>query len=195
MVCRITSTSNSGGNTPLRAASRRRCLGMTLVELMISVAISSILGLSTAALTFYTARSFAAMANYIDLYHRSRITLDTMSRDIRQANRLTDSTATSLTFEDSDGSELKYTFDSEAGTLTRSIAGVPDPSPMLTECVSLEFSIFQRNSISGTYDQFPTASPATCKLVQLRWTCSRKILGVERNTESVQSAKIVIRKQ
>jgi hypothetical protein len=135
------------------------------------------------------------MANYIDLDHRSRITLDTMSRDIRQANRLTDSTATSLTFEDSDGSELKYTFDSEAGTLTRSIAGVPDPSPMLTECVSLEFSIFQRNSISGTYDQFPTASPATCKLVQLRWTCSRKILGVERNTESVQSAKIVIRKQ
>jgi len=30
--------------------------------------------------------------------------------------------------------------------------------------------------------------------VQLSWTCSRKVLGKKSTTESVQSAKVVIRK-
>jgi hypothetical protein len=33
------------------------------------------------------------------------------------------------------------------------------------------------------------------KLVQVTWVCSRSILGKKVNTESVQSAKVVIRKQ
>lgn len=173
----------------------RRSEGLTLAELMISTAIASILGLGTAALVFYSTRSFAAMANYVDLDHRSRIALDSMSREIRQANRLIDHSATSLTFEDYDGTELEYVYDSSAQTLTRWKDDVSDTEPLLTECISLEFAIFQRNSIGGTYDQYPTATSDTCKLVQLKWTCSRKILGIDKNTESVQSAKIVIRKQ
>lgn len=168
---------------------------MTLIELMVVTAIASIVSLGTAALVYYSARSFAAMGNYVDLDHRSRIALDTMSREIRQANRLTAHTTTSLTFEDDDGTELKYVYDSSDKELTRWKAGNQDTQPLLTECISLQFSIFQRNPIGGTYDQYPTATPDTCKLVQLTWTCSRKILGVDRNTESVQSAKIVIRKQ
>ena len=175
--------------------SLRRFEGMTLVEIMIATAIATILGLGTGALVFYSTRSFAAMANYVDLDHRSRIALDSMSREIRQANRLTDHSLTSLTFEDYDGTELEYVYNSSEKSLTRWKDGVSDAQPLLTECISLQFSIFQRNSIGGTYDQYPTATPDTCKLVQLRWTCSRKILGVDRNTESVQSAKIVIRKQ
>jgi hypothetical protein len=56
-------------------------------------------------------------------------------------------------------------------------------------------AIYQRNSISNTYDQFPAADTNTCKLVQLSWICRRPIIGSTQNTESVQSAKIVIRKQ
>ncbi|MDA1272758.1 MAG: prepilin-type N-terminal cleavage/methylation domain-containing protein [Verrucomicrobia bacterium] len=174
---------------------QRNASGFTLMELMVATVIAAILGLGTAALVFYSAHSFAAIANYVDLDHRSRIALDTMFREIRQANRLTGYTQTSLTFEDYDGAELKFEYDSTSKTLTRSKGGLPDSESLLTECVSLQFSIFQRNPIGGTYDQFPTATPDTCKLVQLRWTCARKILGVDRNTESVQSAKIVIRKQ
>ena len=33
------------------------------------------------------------------------------------------------------------------------------------------------------------------KLIKLNWTCSRTILGQAVNTESVQTAKIVMRKQ
>lgn len=165
------------------------------MELMVATAITSIVGLGVASLVFYSGRSFAAIANYVELDHRSRIALDTMSKEIRQANRLSSYTSTSLTFEDSDGTPLIYAYDSGTKTLIRTKNGVADPKPLLQECDFLLFSIYQRNPVGGTYDQYPTATATTCKLVQLNWVCSRKIFGIAKNTESVQSAKIVIRKQ
>lgn len=134
------------------------------------------------------------MGNYVDLDFRSRQALDSMSREIRQATRVTEATPASLTF-DYNGGKLQYVYDSVAKTLVRIKDGVPDKKPLLEECDTLTFSTFQRNPIGGTYDQYSTGDAATCKLVQLRWICSRKILGVAKNTESVQSAKVVIRKQ
>lgn len=197
MVCSITSikTLALATQSPARPLRRKSQSGMSLPELLISMAIASIITAGIASLSFYSSRSFAAIANYVDLDHRSRVTLDLMSRDIRQANRLIEFSDTSLTFEDFDGGELIYKYDPEEKTLVRSKNGVAESKPLLRECIFLKFSIFQRNPISGTYDQHETATPSTCKLVQLQWICSRKILGVERNTESVQSAKIVIRKQ
>jgi hypothetical protein len=179
------------------SSSRRRhtCAGLTMAELMMAIAIASIVTLSIASFGFYSSRSFAALANYVELDHRSRVTLDTMSRDIRQANRLTAFTPTSLTFEDYDGGTLSFVYDPQGKTLSRIKDGVAASKPLLTECTFLKFSIYQRNPIVGTYNQYETATASTCKLVQLQWVCSRKILGVERNTESVQSAKVVIRKQ
>ena len=67
---------------------------------------------------------------------------------------------------------------------------------LLTECDFLTFSNYQRNPYYGQYDQYPvTTSPTNSKLVSLTWVCSRKITGAKMNTESVQTAKIVIRKQ
>jgi hypothetical protein len=50
--------------------------------------------------------------------------------------------------------------------------------------------------VATTFEQFPTSAAAgNCKLVSVSWICSRSILGSRLNTESVQTAKIVIRKQ
>ncbi|MBI2947622.1 MAG: hypothetical protein HYY23_08240 [Verrucomicrobia bacterium] len=162
---------------------------------MVASAIASLVSMGLAALVVFSNRSFASMANYVDLDHRSRVALDTMSREIRQTNRLLEFTETGLTFEDFDGGTLKYVYDPAAKTLTRLKNGNPDSKPLLTECDYLKFSIFQRNPVGGTYNQYPTASADTCKLVQLHWECSRRIFGAKVNTESVQSAKVVIRKQ
>ena len=168
---------------------------MTLIELMVSVAICSIVLIGLAALIFYTGRSFAAMANYVDLDAKSRNALDTMSREIRQTKRVITGTSTNLLFEDADGLNLEYTYDAASRTLMRLKNGVPDSEPLLTECNFLEFSMYQRNPKNGVYDQYATADEATCKLIQLKWVCSRDLIVARRNTESVQSAKIVIRKQ
>jgi hypothetical protein len=162
---------------------------------MLTLGLSSVILSALAALTFYTGRSLSSMANYVDLDNYSRTALDTMSREIRQTRRLVSGTDTKLTFEDWDGKTLIYEYSATYKTLTRERDGVKDPQPLLTECDFLKFSMFQRNPISGTYDQYPTASASTCKLVQLRWICSRNLIYSKWNTESVQSAKIVIRKQ
>jgi len=168
---------------------------MTIAEMMFGIAIAGLVLSAVASLAFYTGRSFVSMANYVELDQRSRNALDSMSREIRQANRLLSSTSTSLNFECLDGSVLSYVYDAPGKKLLCKRNNVEQGNPLLTGCDSLQFLIYQRNSVAGTYDQYPTASASTCKLVQLRWVCSRKILGVTMNTESVQSAKIVIRKQ
>jgi hypothetical protein len=166
---------------------------MTLVEIMVALAVASILLLAVATLGLYGGRSFAGLANYTDLDARSRHALDRLTKDVRQVNRLTASTSTSLTFEDADGSSLQYVYSPDDRTLSRVKGGVTEV--LLTECDNLSFAIFQRNPINGTYNQYPTASPATTKLINVTWTCSRKILGNTMNTENVQTAKVVIRKQ
>lgn len=173
----------------------QRQAGATLLEFLFAVGIGAIVLMGLAGLMFYTGRSFAALANYVDLDASSRKALDTMSREIRQTRRLVAGTATRLEFEDYDGITLVYQYDANARTLRRTKNGVQSPKPLLTECNFLQFSMFQRNPVNGQYDQYPTAVASQCKVVQLRWVCSRDLIHARYNTESVQSAKIVIRKQ
>lgn len=184
MDCRITF---------IKRSLRRR--GFSLTELLVAVGVGSVILAALAGLTFYTGRSFAAMANYVELDSFSRNALDTMSKEIRQTRRLKTFAETQLVFEDFDGADLSYTYDPDKRILYRSRNNVSDRRPLLKDCNFLQFSIFQRNSMAGSYNQYPTATPATCKLVQLRWVCSRDLIKAKCNTESVQSAKIVIRKQ
>lgn len=181
MVCKTTSTERA----------RRR--GFTLVEFMVSLAVGSILFLSIGVFGIYSGRSFYSLANYVELDARSRNALDRLTRDVRQVNRLVSSTSTQLVFEKSDGGSLSYVYSPTDRTLSRVDAGVS--TVLLTECERLSFSIFQRNPIGGTYDQYPAASAATCKLINVSWRCTRELLGSVYNSESVQTAKIVIRKQ
>jgi len=47
----------------------------------------------------------------------------------------------------------------------------------------------------GKFGVYLAATPATAKVVDVTWVCSRTVLGRRQNTENVQSARIVIRKQ
>jgi ligand-binding sensor domain-containing protein len=165
---------------------------------MVGSALASVLLMALGALTMFGARSFGAMANYVDLDQYSRNALDRMSKEIRQCNCLLASDDNYLWFQDSDGLNLLYYYIPSTRILYRfkdnGHGWQMDSKPLLTQCDFLQFSIFQRNPIMGTYNQYPTASADTCKLVQLSWVCSRTLIG-NKNTESVQSAKVVIRKK
>jgi hypothetical protein len=160
---------------------------------MVSLAVGSLMFLAVGVFGMYSAKSFASIANYVDLDAYSRQALDRLTKDVRQVNRLVSSSATSLVFEDSDGASLSYVYSPVAQTLSRIKGGTTQV--LLKECDSLTFEIFQRNPIGGTYDQYPTATAATCKLINVSWRCTRNIMGKQFNSESVQTSKIVIRKQ
>jgi hypothetical protein len=173
---------------------------MTLVEVMVATVLGGLVIAAVMALTFFSARSFAALTNYVDLDNFSRNALDTMSREIRQADRLVSGDDHNLVFQHTNPTNgtaftVSYLYDPDTKQLVRRQQGVTEQKLLLQECDFLRFSLYQRNPIGWSYDQYPTANPDTCKLVQLSWICSRNILGKKANTESVQSAKVVIRKQ
>jgi hypothetical protein len=151
------------------------------------------------------------MENYVDLEQKTQNALDWMTREIRQAERLESFTSrvingklvtNSITIVDGDGGRVTYNY-TEAppvqgskpdGVLLRVRDG--KSSMLLTNVDYLNFQLFQRNPVgSTTYDQHPASATAACKLVAVSWVCSRSILGNRINTESVQTTKIIMRKQ
>jgi len=179
---------------------RNHTSGLTLVELLVAAGLSTMVFASMASLMFFSGRSFVALANYVDLDNSSRSALDRMTTDIRQANKLTSYSATNLVFETTDPStgatnNLTLNYNEAAGTLTRTY--LDQTNTLLNEIKtnSFQFSIFQRNVTPGALSNIITGDASICKGVQLSWTCSRSVLGKSATTESVQSAKIVIRKK
>jgi hypothetical protein len=133
------------------------------------------------------------MFNYVDLDDANRIAVDRITRDVRQSNKVTAYTTNSLTLQDSDGLPIVYSYSPDTRTLTRTKSGLT--SVILHDCDTLGFSLGQRNPVGGSYDIYPAATPATCKVVNVSWICTRTIFGKKSNSESVQTARIVIRKQ
>src|SRR5258708_28562221 len=144
--------------------------GFARPEVLIASGLALVALLALVLLSLYASRSFAAMANYMDLDQTSRLALDKMSREIRQARHLTDYTPTSLTFQDRDNNPLQFVYDPQARTLSR-IGGVPT-NIYLTECDSLRFSHYQGNTISQTLDSYAPASVTNTKLLPVPLVCS-----------------------
>ncbi|MBI3850608.1 MAG: hypothetical protein HY298_10115 [Verrucomicrobia bacterium] len=165
---------------------------MTLVETVIAVGIGSLVLAVIATFSIYSGRNFASMGNYVELDNASRKTLDQMIREIRGTTGLTAFQTNRLAFLDSDGTSLIYTYDPAQKTLTR--FKPTSTNTLLTNCVSLQFGIYQRTPQTGGGGFVATTNPVTCKLVDLTWKCVRtNYLSTRLNTESVQTAKIVIR--
>ncbi len=175
-------------NTFIKARGQE---AFTLAEVLVAIALGLMLITALLMVTSYMVRSFAAMDNYMDLDLRSRQTLDQMSREVRQASQLTSFATNDISLLDRDGNALRYLFDAGNSRLLRVSGG--QTNVWLKGCDSLQFSIYQHTPISNTFDAYDPAYVTNTKLLQVSWVCSRQILGAKINTESVQSAKIVIR--
>jgi Tfp pilus assembly protein PilW len=173
---------------------RSSAAGFTVIEFLVATTIGAMSLAAGAALSLYTARSFAAMGNYMELDKNSRNALDKMTQIIREADGVLSYSSQAITLS-YHGQNLSFNYSPSAKTLTMvNTNNVKDV--LLTDCTFLDFQTYQRNSVAGTYNQYPvTADESATKIVQVAWICSRYLIGHLFNTESVQSAKIVIRKQ
>jgi Tfp pilus assembly protein PilW len=143
----------------------------------------------------YMNRTLGAMANYEELDRQSRHALDVMTRAIRQSGTLTNWTSTSLAFTNLDGTLLSIAWDPATGNLTYINQYPPaETNVLLKDCTSLTFSAYQRTPISNTVMQFnPTLATTNTKVIVMDWVCARTNYMSSKNTESVQTAKVVLR--
>ena len=180
----------------------RPAFGFSLVEVMVAMALASLVLASVGSMALYAARSFVAIINYTSLDAKSRYGLDVVSRELRQADTLLSfQTNRSLTFTNARAAAtVRLTYDPNARTVVMTKTGQP-PLTLLTGCDRWAFSLYQRTAaVTGTNLSFVPATNTTgaldvnlCKLVSFSWKSSRTIMTEKVNTESVQSAMVVLR--
>jgi hypothetical protein len=163
---------------------------MTLMDLLFATAIGAILLAVAGTMTVFAARSVLAMTNYTELDRHSRNALDSITRDVRQAASLDSYSTNQIVLRNLDGSTCTFIYSQGQGTLTRIKDGVS--TVLLENCDRLAFNVSQRNP-SNDFTFFAASSLSTAKLIDVNWKCSREIRGQKVNTESIQTAKIVMR--
>jgi type II secretory pathway component PulJ len=196
MDCTITST----------ARDKIGRSGFTLVEVVVSIGISIIVLAAVMSFYIFTGWSSLTMGNYIALDMKSRNALDTMSCDIRQANSCSTNafSSTNLTLSMTDPATssaytINYAYNAGLGRVVRTETRTNSIATMLlSNCTSFAFTYFQRNPSNGAWGAFSNDLNRAdqCKLVQIDWTCSLPgALGRMTNSESMESARVVIRKE
>ena len=178
---------------------------MTLLEMLVVTALAGVLMTVAGYLTVFSARSLQSLGNYSDLDMQSRVALDLVSREFRQGTALvafqTNAPDKSLTLTNANlGKAINLSWNSSARSLVLTL-GTEVPRVLLTECDRWDFTLYSRApNVTPTNIMFYLSTngagvldPAQCKLIDMSWKCSRQILGAKINTESVQTAQIVLR--
>jgi len=173
-----------------RGARKSPAAGFTLVELMVGIALGSLLLLGLASMYLFSLNSFTSMSNYAALNGRNRYASDVITRDIRSAARVISATSEQLVLRLGDD-DVTYKYDEAAGTLTRS--HLEEDKVLLEGVTSLSFSLYQRPSDGAAYEEFPVATATNAKLVGFQWDCSRRVYGTQRNSQSLQAAIVKLR--
>lgn len=180
------------------AAPRTFKTGFTMIEMLVAMAVGLTLIAAVVSLTIFTSRTFRITGNYADMDSKSRNTIDMLSREIRNSSALiavVTANPVSLTFTNaSSGTTTKITYDATARTLAMKKTGQATRI-CLTECDQWNYSLYNRvpNITNNDVFFYSTTNLNQVKLVNLSWTCSRKVLGSKLNTETVLTAQIVLR--
>jgi len=169
--------------------NRRRGSAFTLVEFMVASGLGAMIAGMLVAVTFHTSRSMYKLTDSVSINSQSRYAIDRMSQKLRQATKVTAFSPTSLTVT-YNNHPLSYKLLN--GTLVEVDDGAM--TKLVKHCDSLKFSLYKRNPVTNSFNQFPILSATNeAKVVQVNWQCSTKFVGQQASQGEVYSAKIVLR--
>jgi len=184
-------------------SSGRSARGFTIAEMLVATALAGLVMVMVMGSFRYSGTSFAAMGNYSDLDRKSRNAVDVLSKEIRNSSALIGygTSPKSLTFTNATtAKKFTLSYDSANRVLTFSKAGQADQQ-ILTQCDQWDYSLYNKAPLLtttnilfyGATNGAGVIDVTTCKLINMTWKCSRTIFGSKRNTESIQTAQIVLR--
>lgn len=188
----------------LTSCSRRRRGAFTLVEYLFTASIGVVVLAASMVLWGYATRSCASLMAYVDLSNTSKMALDRMSQQIRNARAVQawSEHELQIALPGASGTNqptIQYLYDERAQTLRQvfqPVAGRPQTTTLLTECTNFSFVVFQRTPSVGNWDLIESgANTNLTKVVRMEWTCVRPLLGDRNMVEHQVSAKVVIRNQ
>jgi hypothetical protein len=183
----------------LTKPARHSSQAFTILEMLFASGVFAVGLVMVLSIFIFCLRSFTAMSNYMILDVENREAMDRVTKEIREAREVLNYSTSppSLTIRDGGSAIVTYTFNGENKTMTRSSGG--NTRVMLSDCSLLNFKLSQRNPKDGAYDLYPIATAdwaGTVKVVELTWKTRRTIGGtLLTNSENIQTARIVIRKQ
>lgn len=167
--------------------------GFTLVEVMVALALTTII--MAAVLTTYaiTSRSFRAIANYAEIHADGRLAIDQFARDMRGVNRIVSVGSSNLVVT------IPTAFNNVGGVLTnktvtyalnnkilyRGDSATGQNSPMAYNIHSLHFTLFDK---VGN----PTTLTANAKGIQIDLKL-RKYVQSQLQSEDFLSARLDMR--
>jgi prepilin-type N-terminal cleavage/methylation domain-containing protein len=174
----------------------------TLVEMMVAVAIFTLGGAALMGLYVFSVKSMAAMYNYCLLDQYNRQAMDQLTREIRQSKQVLSYTTNSITVRTANddgttGPDVTYAFSPTTKRLLR-ISSEGTSKALLNDCSLLSFQLFTRCPSNAVFGSFPVAInnwSNTVKVLQLTWKTSMTLPSGIVNSENIQTARIVIRKQ
>jgi hypothetical protein len=167
--------------------------------MMFGVAIFSIAGGAMATAYVFSLRSFQALSNYSILDQQNREAMDLLTREIRQAWYVSAKDSRTLTLVDGNRGTTVYSFNPTTQQFTRQANGVT--SVLLNNCSLINFTLATRVPNTNVNDQnyytdiYTTADVNEAKVVNLSWKTRRELPGGVGQSENIQTARIVIRKQ
>jgi prepilin-type N-terminal cleavage/methylation domain-containing protein len=168
--------------------------GFTLVEYLVASSIGLLALGAALVLWVFATRTCASLLDRMDLSNASKIALDRASQQIRNAKSIKSCSATELVMRDATNGEITLTYDAGAKELI--MRRGTTRTKLLTQCTNFQFSIFQRTPLPASFNLSTNAwNTNTAKVVQMAWTCSRKLTGDKSSAESQVSARVVIRNQ
>ena len=181
-------------NAMPRVDRLHRSGGWTIAEVLIASGIGAIFLVGVVLTSISSIRNFAGMYNYTDMSMDSRMAMDQIARNIRSARGVYLQAANILTLTNFAGTgTITYTFTPSTRTLICDQTG-RTTTTVLTDCESWQVALYQRTP-APDYHNTTNSTPGTIptKLLSMKWTCSRTIMGRKLNTETVQEARIVLR--
>lgn len=169
----------------------------TLMEMMISVLIGTMILAALLSTYFFANRTLDATANYAELDRQSRNALDKITTILREVGAVSNQTTNTIWLTSSTNSGPAYpsmlNWSKDRATLEYSVNNSVT-NVLLKGCTFLKFSYFQRNPSNSTTMLFwPSTNASFTKVVVMDWICKKTNYSTLTDSESVQTAKVVLR--
>lgn len=168
--------------------------GLTLVELMVSMALAALLMAAVLSSFVFLGKEGRSIANYHEMETQARIGFERFAEDVRQAADLTWDSDTQVTLE-LDGGSVIYGYNNANKTFYRETGGV-----RTTVFEGVEAFSFNGYKVTGALVVFNAGDPTSraqaskdTKQLQISLRTARTAVTVNKATNTVLSARFILR--